>query len=184
MSPALEAAMATIVPTVRTAACRVRRRSSPRQRRRRPPPSSVTSVIPEAGCDDTPTMPTIRAATATNRMPNTPTPAAHTARCRGTHFAAEDPGHQAGHGHDQDDPAMTTLPGRSRSVALPAPRLRSRTPPFRQAANDGEESPGHRRRACRATAEMIPAVATAPRSALARPAASAPSPRRAWLVSG
>ncbi len=43
-------------------------------------PRSVTRAIPDVGWDDTPTMPTMRAATATNRTPKTPTPAAQTAR--------------------------------------------------------------------------------------------------------
>ncbi len=57
-------------------------------------PSRVTSVMPEVGCDDTPTMPTMRAATVTNSMPKIPEPAAQMARGRVTHAAAEHAGHE------------------------------------------------------------------------------------------
>src|SRR5687768_6286738 len=91
MSPAFEAATATIVPTVKTAA---RAESSVHQAAAKTDatPSSVMSVIPDVGCDDTPTMPTMRAATATKRTPKTPTPAAQTARCNGVILPANTPG--------------------------------------------------------------------------------------------
>src|SRR5215467_7070343 len=94
MSPAFETATATIVPTVRTAA-RAPGSVQPAAANTSATPNSVTRVIPDTGCDDTPTIPTIRAATVTKRMPNTPTPAAHTARCRGLMSLAKTPGTNA-----------------------------------------------------------------------------------------
>src|SRR5262245_38650662 len=91
MSPALDAAMATMVPTVSTAA-RAPGSVQPAAAKTDATPSSVTSVMPEVGCDDTPTMPTMRAATVTNSTPKTPTPAAQTARGRGAMSPANTPG--------------------------------------------------------------------------------------------
>ncbi len=79
MSPALLAATATMVPTVSTPAC-APGPTQPAVANTDAVPSSVTRAMPEVGCEDTPTMPTMRAATATNSTPNRPTPAASTAR--------------------------------------------------------------------------------------------------------
>ncbi len=79
MSPALDAAMATMVPMVSTAA-RASSEVQPKKANTDAVPSKVTSVIPEVGCELTPTSPTMRAATATKRMPKKPTPPAQTRR--------------------------------------------------------------------------------------------------------
>ena len=79
MSPAFEAAMATTVPTVSTAA-RSARLVQPDAANTVAVPSKVTRAMPEVGCEVTPTMPTMRAATATKSRPKRPTPAAQTMR--------------------------------------------------------------------------------------------------------
>ena len=91
MSPAFEAAIATTVPTVRTAA-RAPTNVHPKAAKTEATPSKVTSVIPLVGCDETPTRPTIRAATATKRTPKMATPAAQTARCGKERSPAKTPG--------------------------------------------------------------------------------------------
>ena len=91
MSPALLAAIATMVPTVRTPA-RAPASIQPAAAKTEAVPSSVTSAMPEVGCEETPTIPTMRAATVTNSTPKTPTPAASTARCTGAMSPAKTPG--------------------------------------------------------------------------------------------
>src|SRR5512139_2967695 len=91
MSPALLAATATMVPTVSTPA-RALASTQPAAANTDAVPSRVTSAMPEAGCEETPTMPTMRAATVTNSTPNTPTPAASTARCTALISPANTPG--------------------------------------------------------------------------------------------
>src|SRR5512139_3938091 len=88
MSPALLAATATIVPTVSTPA-RALASTQPAAANTEAVPSRVTSAMPEVGCEETPTM---RAATVTNSTPNTPTPAASTARCTALISPANTPG--------------------------------------------------------------------------------------------
>src|SRR5205085_4093991 len=92
--PALDAAMATIVPTVRTAA-RAFASVQPAAAKTVATPRSVTSAMPDVGCEETPTMPTMRAATATKRTPKIPTPAAQTARGSGPMPPAKTPGTSA-----------------------------------------------------------------------------------------
>ena len=148
MSPALEAATATIVPTVSTAAPR-RRLGPAAAAKTEATPSSVTRVIPEMGCEETPTIPTIRAATVTKRMPKTPTPAAHTARCRRSISPAKTPGTRAAtddHEHDaaKDEAAGQVAIGPVRHRPR---RLRGEPGAARpsQAAGDGQEGAGHGR---------------------------------------
>ena len=124
MSPALDAAIATMVPTVRTAA-RAPVSVQPAAAKTEATPSSVTSVMPDVGCDETPTIPTMRAATATKRTPKTPTPAAQTARGSGPMPPAKTPGTRAATRTTATMPPTTKPPGRSRSV---------RRPPFARAA--------------------------------------------------
>src|SRR5258706_14063114 len=129
MSPAFEAATATIVPTVRTAA-RAAGSVHPAAANTDATPSSVTSVMPEVGCEDTPTIPTMRAATVTKRSPKTATPAAQTARGSGPIPPAKMPGTKAAAAITNRIAPRTKGPGRSRSVAAPVAasdrRLRER----------------------------------------------------------
>ena len=110
-------------------------------------PRSVTSVMPDVGCDDTPTMPTMRAATVTNRTPKTPTPAAQHRALQRRHVAGEDAGHEARDEHHQSRRRRTTkLPGRSRSVRVGDAAAHVASPPL-HAARDGGERARHRRQA-------------------------------------
>src|SRR3954465_3231859 len=117
MSPALDAAMATTVPTVNTAAF-APVAVQPISANTVATPSSVTSVMPEVGCDETPTSPTMRAATATKSTPNTATPSAQTARGQKVMSPAKTPGMRQTSGTSAMAP-KTKLPGRSRSVLTP-----------------------------------------------------------------
>ena len=159
MSPALLAATATMVPTVSTPAC-APGPTQPAAANTEAVASRVTSVMPEVGCEDTPTMPTMRAATVTNSTPNTPTPAARTARCSALISPANTPGTRPATSTTKATPPSTRPPGRSRSVRstgpAPAPPL-PRTP--------------------RATATNAPAMVGSPRSTVRMPAvATAPAP--------
>ena len=164
MSPALDAAMATIVPTVSTAA-RAPGSVQPAAAKTEATPSSVTSVIPDVGCEDTPTIPTMRAATATKRTPKTPTPAAQTARWSGPRPPAKTPGTSAAtsdHEYDAADHERRRA-GLDRSVSS------------RPAATGLRSAP--RAAAPRATPRNAPAIAGSPRSTVRIPAvATAPAP--------
>src|SRR5712691_4162438 len=115
MSPALDAATATMVPTVSTAA-RADGSVQPAAANTEATPSSVTSVMPEVGCEETPTIPTMRAATVTKRIPKRATPAAQTARGRGPIPPAKIPGTRAVTTITNRTAPTTKLPGKSRSV--------------------------------------------------------------------
>src|SRR5712692_8184659 len=115
MSPALDAATATMVPTVRTAA-RAAGSVQPAAANTEATPRSVTSVMPEVGCEETPTIPTMRAATVTNRIPKRATPAAQTALGKGPIPPARIPGTRAVAATTNRTAPTTKLPGRSRSV--------------------------------------------------------------------
>ena len=157
MSPALLAAIATIVPTVRTPAL-APASTQPAAAKMDAVPRRVTSAMPEVGCDETPTMPTIRAATVTNSTPKTPTPAASTARCTGAMSPAKTPGTRPATSTTTATPPNTNAAGRSRSVrsAGPTVPLASRRRP-RATARKAPAIVGRPRRTVR-----IPAVATAP----------------------
>ena len=135
MSPALEAAMATMVPTVSTAA-RAPPSTHPAAAKMEATPSSVTRVMPEVGWEETPTMPTMRAATATKSTPKTPTPAAQTMRGTRPMFPAKIPGTKAAVRTTKAMPPTTKDPGRSRSVSKRAIVLpdESRDTPLAMAA--------------------------------------------------
>src|SRR5512138_1235784 len=120
MSPALDAATATIVPTVRTAA-RAAGSVQPAAAKIEATPSRVTSVMPEVGCEETPTIPTILAATVTKRRPKTATPAALTARGSGPMPPAKMPGIKAAAAITKRIAPTTKDPGRSRSDTGAAP---------------------------------------------------------------
>ena len=125
-------------------------------------PSSVTSVMPEVGCDETPTMPTIRAATATNRMPNTPTPAAQHRPLQRAMSPANTPGTSAGDEHHDRDAAEHEAAGQVAVGALAGPASARAAP---------------RPRRPRATARKAPAMVGSPRSTVRMPAvATAPAP--------
>jgi hypothetical protein len=160
MSPALEAAMATIVPTVRTAA-RAPGSVQPAAAKMDAMPSSVTSAMPDVGCDETPTMPTMRAATATKSTPKTPTPAAHTARWRGPIPPAKTPGTRPATSTTNATPPSTKTGGRSRSDLSSRPEATTSgallVPNPRATAVKAAIIDGRPRRRVR-----IPAVATAP----------------------
>ncbi len=115
MSPALLAAIATIVPTVSTPA-RAPGSTHPIAANTEAVPSNVTSVMPDVGCEETPTMPTMRAATATNSTPNRPTPVASTARCTKLMSPAKTPGTSPATSTTVATPPNTKDAGRSRSV--------------------------------------------------------------------
>ena len=115
MSPAFDAAIATIVPTVRTAA-RAAPVVQPAAAKTEATPSKVISAMPEVGCDVTPTMPTMRAATATNITPNMPTPAAQIALGTSPMPPAKMPGTRAATATTVTIVPATKLPGKSRSV--------------------------------------------------------------------
>src|SRR5262249_49665395 len=112
---AFDAAIATIVPTVRTAA-RAEGSLHPAAAKTEATPRRVTSVIPDVGCEETPTIPTMRAATVTKRRPKTATPAAQTARGRGPMSPAKTPGASAATATTKAIAPSTKVPGRSRSV--------------------------------------------------------------------
>src|SRR3954462_8286957 len=112
MSPALEAAMATTVPAVTTAAF-ASGAVQPKPAKHVATPSSVISVMPEVGCDETPTRPTMRAATATKRTPKIATPAAQTARCGNERSPAKTPGTSAQVIGTNAMAVTTNQPGRS-----------------------------------------------------------------------
>lgn len=116
MSPAFEAAMATMVPTVRTAA-RAPPSIQPAAANAEATPSRVTRAMPEVGCDDTPTMPTMRAATATKSTPKIATPEAQTARWVRSMPPAKTPGTSHETVTTSAIPPKTKPPGRSRSVS-------------------------------------------------------------------
>ena len=151
MSPAFDAAMATTVPTVRTAA-----RAAPlvhsAAAKTVATPSRVTSVIPEVGCEETPTIPTMRAATATKRTPKIATPAAQTARGSGPISPEKMPGTRKQRSGTAAIAEKTNHPGRSRSRSTPADLRKPRATAAKAEAMVG--SP-------RATV-TIPATATAP----------------------
>ncbi len=160
MSPALLAAIATIVPTVSTPA-RAPASTQPAAANTEAVPSSVTSAIPEVGCDETPTMPTMRAATATNSTPKKPTPAASTARWKGAMSPANTPGTSPATSTTVATPPKTNHEGRSRSVPL--------------AGRGG--APAASRRRPRATAANAAHIVGSPRSTVRIPAvATAPAP--------
>ncbi len=159
MSPALLAAIATMVPTVSTPA-RAPSSTQPAAAKIDAVPSSVTSVMPDVGCDDTPTIPTIRAATVTNSTPKKPTPAASTARCGALMSPANTPGTRPATSTTTAMPPSTNEPGRSRSVRSTVP-------------DDVESGP------CMpfATAANAPTIVGSPRSTVRMPAvATAPAP--------
>ena len=158
MSPALLAAIATMVPTVRTPA-RAPASTQPAAAKIEAVPRSVTSAMPEVGCEETPTIPTMRAATVTNSTPKTPTPAASTARCTGAMSPAKTPGTRPATSTTVATPPNTNQAGRSRSVRSTAAGrlpLASRRRP-RATARKAEAMVGSPRSTVR-----IPAVATAP----------------------
>src|SRR5262245_27006933 len=158
MSPAFEAAIATTVPTVRTAAI-APGPVHPSYANTVATPSNVTSVIPDVGCDDTPTIPTMRAATATNKSPKIPTPAAHTARCSGVSALPNTPGTSAAVAMTNATPTTITTGDRSRSVsATSAAALTARDPS--SSLNTADNAPHMVGRP--AMTVRIPAVATAP----------------------
>ena len=160
MSPALLAAIATIVPTVSTPA-RAPASTQPAAAKTDAVPSSVTSAMPDVGCDETPTMPTMRAATVTNSTPKTPTPAAQHRALQRRHVPGEDAGHEAGDEHDDRDAAEHEAGGQV-AVGRARPRRRVAVP---------------RRRSPRATARKAPAIVGSPRSTVRMPAvATAPAP--------
>ena len=119
------------------------------------------SVMPEVGCDDTPTMPTMRAATATKRMPKTrDAGGAHGARQR-PHVAGEHAGHDRGHRHDEDNRADDEA---ARQIAIGVWRHRgaSRVASLAfHAARHGHECRRSWSAAPRTTV-MMPPAATAP----------------------
>ncbi len=118
MSPAFEPAMATIVATVSTAE-RAPGPFQPIAANTEATPSSVMRAMPEVGCEVTPTIPTIRAATVTNSTPKTPTPAAQTARCAAPIWPAKMPGTSASTTTTNTIAPITKEPCRSRSVFVP-----------------------------------------------------------------
>ena len=73
--------------------------------------------MPDVGFDDTPTIPTMRDATATNIRPKIATPAAQMARASGPMFPANTPGTRAAIRTTATMAPATNDPGRSRSVA-------------------------------------------------------------------
>ena len=116
MSPALDAATQTTVPTVRIAA-RAAMSVQPRATNTTDTPSSVTSAMPEVGFDDTPMRPTMRDETTTKARPKMATPSAATQPRPGAHVPAQQPGHREQRQHHQRPaPTTTTQPGMSRSV--------------------------------------------------------------------
>src|SRR5262245_20807181 len=158
MSPAFEAAIATTVPTVRTAAI-APGPVQPWYANTVATPSSVTSVMPDVGCDDTPTIPTMRAATATNRSPKIPTPAAQIARCSGVSALPNTPGTSAATTITNVTPTTITAGDRSRSVsATSAWATRARDPV--RSLNTADSAAHMVGRP--AMTVRIPAVATAP----------------------
>ena len=160
MSPALLAAMATIVPTVRTPA-RAAPSVQPAAANTVAVPRRVTRVIPDVGCEETPTMPTMRAATATKRTPKTPTPAESTARWSGAMFPAKTPGTTPATSTTRPMPPTTNHGGRSRSVRGTGP--------------SAADVPA--RLIPRATAVKAPHMVGSPRATVRSPAvATAPAP--------
>ena len=155
MSPAFEAAIATTVPTVSTAA-RAPGSTQPAATNTDAVPISVTSAMPDVGCELTPTIPTMRAATVTNRSPNTPTPAAQIARRGRSMSPANTPGTSPVTSTTIAMPPITNEPGRSRSVRSPVPSpAPPRSPPI--TARNAPIIDGRLRASVR-----MPAVATAP----------------------
>ena len=108
-------------------------------------PRSVTSAMPEVGWEETPTIPTIRAATVTKSTPKTPTPAASTARCSGAMSPAKTPGTSPATSTTVATPPNTNAAGRSRSVRSTGPAV-----------------PRASRRRPRATARKAPAIVGRP----------------------
>ena len=144
--------MATTVPAVSTAAL-ASGPVQPKTAKTVATPSSVISVMPEVGCEETPTMPTIRAATATNSTPKIATPIAQTARGRRPIDPAKMPGTAKQASGTNAMAPKTKAGGRSRSLSTPE-----------------ERSP-------RATAAKAPAMAGRPRNTVSSPAtATAPAP--------
>ena len=138
--------MATIVPTVSTAARDIGS-VQPATAKTEATPSSVTSVIPEVGCDETPTMPTMRAATVTKRTPKRPTPAAQISALGEGQLAAEDAGHERRDGDHGGDAAEDEAAGQ---VAVGLGRDGRRTSALPAAASlqplgDRAEGADHRR---------------------------------------
>ena len=125
MSPALMAAIATIVPTVSTRGARPGP-IQPAAANTEAMPSRVTSVIPEVGCDETPTIPTMRAATVTNSTPKTPTPAAQTARWQRRDPPPKTPGTSAATSTTAATPPKTNAAGQVAVACAPAPVARRR----------------------------------------------------------
>ena len=141
MSPALLAAIATIVPTVSTPA-RAPASTQPAAAKIDAVPSSVTSAIPEVGCDDTPTMPTIRAATATNSTPNNPDAGREHRPLQRRHVPGEHARDETRDQHDERDAAEHEA---RRQVAVgPLDRGAARAAAA-QPASDRQERAGHRR---------------------------------------
>ena len=121
-------------------------------------PRSVTSAIPEVGCEDTPTMPTMRAADRDEQHAEQTDARCEHATLQGAHVTREDPGHEPGDQHDGRDAAEHEC---GRQVTIRAlDRSSTATAVVLQPAGDRHERAGHRRQS-RATVRM-PAVATAP----------------------
>ena len=130
MSPALDAAMQTTVPTVRIAA-RAEGSVQPQATNTTDTPSSVTSAMPEVGLDETPMRPTMRDETTTNASPKIATPQAATKRGPALMPPASRPGMANSAITTRAGPASTIQPGTSRSVrgtACSVPPLPLRSP--------------------------------------------------------
>ena len=163
MSPALEAATATMVPTVSTAA-RAPTSVQPKAAKTLAVPRRVTSVIPEVGCDDTPMMPTMRAATETNSTPKIPTPRPQIARWSVPSSLPKTCGTSPETRTTTSTPPRTKMPGRSRSRSGESPA---------SSADPGLRLP----RSPRVTASTERVIAGRLRSTVRMPAtATAPAP--------
>ena len=131
MSPALEAAMQTTVPTVRIAA-RAAGSVQPRATKTTDTPSSVTSVMPEVGFEETPIRPTMRDDTTTKASAED----GH-ARARPRGAGPRSCSRRAGPGTANrvsttaTGATSTTQPGMSRSVRGTAPPSAATSPPRR-----------------------------------------------------
>ena len=115
--------------------------------------------MPDVGCEVTPTIPTMRAATATNRRPNNPTPHAHTMRGPSDIPPARTPGTSATIAITVPTAAATNEKGRSRSVggAVARPFRSPRRPTPRATADRADPIVGSA-----FSTVTIPATATAP----------------------
>src|SRR5262245_9699043 len=127
MSPALDAATQTTVPTVRMAA-RAEGSVQPQATKTTATPRSVTSVMPEVGLEETPISPTMREETTTKASPKIATPTDATRRGSALISPASSPGTRKSVRTTTAGTATVTQGAMSRSVRG--------TPPSAAAAPD------------------------------------------------